>query len=290
MYLDLLLFISTAVHYSLLRLTAKLFHRQASWWRLLTGAALGAPAVLLLALPGARGLVVAAIIAAPLVMLIAAFWPLRLPELLYYWGAFFLAAFAVAGAAAALLNSPPLRHYFATSGGVLLLLGVCCGVECLCTLLRPLSEEKKWQKLWRGELEIAWRGKEKVVPAFVDTGNRLRDPFSGLPVIVVDYRSLEEILPPAIYRHLADERLEPWGALEKLTDPALARCFTVIPCRGVGREREILLGLKPDCVILYEEGRSFRLGSRVYLGLSRRGFGPTADYRALLPPGLLRAG
>lgn len=256
----------------------------------MTGAVLGAPAVLLLPLPEAGGLVTAVIIAAPLIMILAAFWPLRLTELFYYWGAFFIAAFVVAGAAAALLRAAPLRLYFATSGGALLILGTCYGIDRLCTALRPLSEEKKWQQLWRGELEIAWRGREKVVPAFVDTGNRLRDPFSRLPVIVVDYRSLEEILPPALYRHLADEELEPWSALEKLTDPALARSFTLIPCQGVGRESEILLGLKPDRVILHEGGRSFCLSSGVFLGLSRRGFGPAAEYRALLPPGLLRAG
>ena len=127
------------------------------------------------------------------------------------------------------------------------------------------------------------------MPAFLDTGNRLQDPFSSLPVIVIDYRSLEGLLPPSLFRHLADEEAEPWSALEKLSDPALACCFTLIPCRGVGRGSEILLGLKPDDVVLLE-GTELSLGSGSFLGLTRRGFGPAADYQALLPPSLLRAG
>ena len=104
-------------------------------------------------------------------------------------------------------------------------------IYLLFVLLRPFLEDKKWQKLWRMELLVAWQGKEKIVPAFLDTGNRLRDPFSSLPVIVIDYRSLEGLLPPPVYRCLADGRAEPWSALEQLSDPALARCFTLIPCR-----------------------------------------------------------
>ncbi|MFY9257771.1 MAG: sigma-E processing peptidase SpoIIGA [Dethiobacteria bacterium] len=290
MYLDLLFFISVVMHYFLLLFTAKLFHRKMSRGRLLAGASLGALAVLLLPYPHPTGLTVTVILLAPLLMVSAAFWPLRFPEILFYGGAFFLVAFTVAGAITALLNYTPLRLFFASPRGSLLLFGTCTALYLLFVLLRPFFEEKKWQKLWRVELQVAWQGKKKIVPAFLDTGNRLQDPFSSLPVIVIDYRSLEGLLPPSLFRHLADEEAEPWSALEKLSDPALACCFTLIPCRGVGRGSEILLGLKPDDVVLLEGGRSYSLGSGVFLGLTRRGFGPAADYQALLPPSLLRAG
>lgn len=290
MYLDLLLFSSVAVHYSLLLFTARLFHRQTSPGRLLAGAALGAAAVLLLPLPPSPGLAAGAILAAPLFMVLAAFWPLRLPEIIFCWGALFLAAFTVAGAVTALLNLAPLRCLLATAGGSLLCCGTGAALDLLFRLLRPFLQERGWQRLWRVELQVAWRGQEKIVPSFLDTGNRLRDPFTGHPVIVIDYRSLEGLLPPALFRALADERCAPWTALESLPDAALARSFTLIPCRGVGQHRELLLGLKPDNVVLRGGGQCRALGSGVYLGLTRRGFGPAAEYRALLPPGLLHGG
>lgn len=51
MYLDLLFFLNLVVHYFLLLFTAKLFHRKVGFGRLLAGAALGVPAVLLVIFP-----------------------------------------------------------------------------------------------------------------------------------------------------------------------------------------------------------------------------------------------
>ena len=117
MYLDLLFFISVVMHYFLLLFTAKLFHRKMSRGRLLAGASLGALAVLLLPYPHPTGLTVTVILLAPLLMVSAAFWPLRFPEILFYGGAFFLVAFTVAGAITALLNYTPLRLFFCLAAG-----------------------------------------------------------------------------------------------------------------------------------------------------------------------------
>ena len=290
MYLDLLFFLNLLVHYFLLLFTAKLFQREARFWRLLAGAALGALSVLVLPFPHSPALLALLIPAAPLLMLIAAFGPLRLPELLYFWGAFFLASFILAGALSALLSFSAPRRLFASSSGALLIAGACIVLYLLLGLLRPFAEDKKWQKLWGIELQVTWRGRETVVPAFLDTGNRLHEPFSGRPVIVIDYRSLEGLLPELLYRRLSEAEAEPWSALEQLADPALARCFALIPCRGIDSGSELLLGFKPDEVAFLDKGRRRRLGAGVFLALTRRGFGPAAEYRALLPPGLLRAG
>src|SRR5690554_6902465 len=104
MYLDLLFFLNMVVHYFLLLFTAKLFHRKVGFGRLLAGAALGAPAVLLALFPHPTWLTAAVILGAPLLMILTAFRPLRLMETFYFWGAFFLASFTVAGALTALLN------------------------------------------------------------------------------------------------------------------------------------------------------------------------------------------
>ncbi len=290
MYLDLLFFLNLLVHYFLLLFTARLFQREAGFWRLLAGAALGSLSVLILPFPHSPLLPALFIPAAPLLMVIIAFRPLRLPELLYFWGAFFMASFILAGALSALLSFSALRCFFASPCGILLIPGVCILLYLLFGLLRPFAEDKKWQKLWRIELQVTWRGRETAVPAFLDTGNRLREPFSGRPVIVIDYRSLEGLLPASLFRRLAEEEAEPWSAVEQLADPALLRSFALIPCRGIDSSSGLLLGFKPDEVAFFENGRKRQLDAGVFLALTRRGFGPAAEYRALLPPGLLRAG
>lgn len=288
MYLDLLIFLCLVINYFLLLFTAKIFRRNPGFWRLLGGAALGAPAVLVLMLPPNPVLAVTATLVAPAAMVVAVFWPLRWLEIFLLSGAFFLCAFMTGGAVLALTAGP--GKALTPSRGAALILGVCLLLYLLLGLLRPYLEERKWQKVWQMKLQVSWQGKEKTISAFLDTGNRLRDPFSQVPVIVTNYRSLEGLLPQVVYRRLSDPSLEPWTALQDLKDITLARCFTLVPFRGIGPRHEILLGFKPDAVVISRGDESWPAGSQVVLGLTRRSFGPVAGYQALLPPELVRAG
>lgn len=47
-------------------------------------------------------------------------------------------------------------------------------------------------------LEIHWRGKQVRIPAFRDSGNQLRDPIRGLPVIIVPFALLRPLMPPGV--------------------------------------------------------------------------------------------
>lgn len=173
--------------------------------------------------------------------------------------------------------------------GVGVLVLSCLLLYLILAFLRPFVEEKRWQHNLKAIVKISWGGKEKELTAMIDTGNRLRDPFGRRPVIVADFRGLKDVLPPEVYQSLADSALQPWDVLERLPDPALALFFTVLPFRSVGGGDDILLGFRPDDVSVISEGRCRSLGTEVVLGLYRRGFGPAAEYSALLPPDLVKA-
>ncbi len=291
MYFDLLLFLNLLVNYLLLLITARLLRRRPGLWRLLAGAAVGAAAVGVLLLPGLPWVIPSAVILVPAVMVPVVFWPLHRTELPLIWGAFFLVSFTAGGVVVALTQLLELQR----SGlegwrglGVLVL--ACLFLYLSLGLLRPYVEERRWQHSLKALVRVSWDGKVAELPALVDTGNRLREPFGQRPVIVVDFHSLEEVLPREIYRSLSDPALQPWEALERLADPSLARSFTLIPARGVRGEETMLLGLRPDAVAVDLGGRTRTLDTRVILGLHRHGFGPVAEYRALLPPEIMAAG
>lgn len=292
MYFDLLILLNLLVNYLLLLLTARLLRRRPGFWRLLAGAAAGAAAMGVLLLPGLPWLIPSAIIFTPAVMVPVVFRPLRRAELPLIWGAFFLVSFTAGGVVVAASQLLELqRDGMAGWRGVGVLVPACLFLYLALGLLRPYVEERRWQSTLKAMVQISWDGKEAVLPAMVDTGNRLREPFGQRPVIVVDYRSLEEMLPGEIYRSLADPALQSWEALERLAESSLARFFTLVPARGVGGKEEMLLGLRPDAVAVSFAGRNTRsLDARVVLGLHRHGFGPVAEYRALLPPELLETG
>ncbi len=290
MYLDLLFLLNLTINYFLLLFTAKLFRRLPGFWRLAAGAILGALAVLLLKLPHYPALTMTATLLLPITMVAAVFWPLRWLELFLLWGAFFLVSFMTGGAVFALAMLKYPGDLVRPPQGIALLLGVCLGLYLLLGLLRPYLEERRWQNIWKAELLVTWQGREKKLSAYLDTGNRLREPLSQRPVIVTHFRSLEGMIPSSIFHHLSDPALEPWMALQDLEDLSLARCFSLVPFSGVGARGGMLLGFKPDTVIISRGNRQWQLGSHVILGLTGRGFGPVAEYQALLPPELMQAG
>ncbi|HOB87918.1 MAG TPA: sigma-E processing peptidase SpoIIGA, partial [Bacillota bacterium] len=210
MYLDLLLILNLLLNYFLLLITAKIFRHRPGLLRLAGGALLGAPAVLAALWPLHYLLTLAVLLLAPLAMVMAAFWPVRRLELLLLWGGFFLVSFMTGGAALAAgqLFTPVAKP--AVMGDALLLAAACLLLYLLLGCLQPYMEEKKWLRLWELELTISWRDRRKTVTAFLDTGNRLRDPVGKRPVIIVDFRSLEGLLPDPLYRRLADPEADLW--------------------------------------------------------------------------------
>lgn len=287
MYLDLLIFLCALVNYFFLLVTSKLFRRRSVLGRLIAAAVAGALPGFLVIFPPNPALNMIAIIAAPLIMIVIAFWPLRLLEVFLLSVSFFMIAFMTGGALLALTaGGDILLHSYQ---GVAALFGVCLLFYLLFSMLRPYHEERKWQRVWQMVLVVSWRGQKKAVPAYLDTGNRLRDPLSRLPVIVIDFRSLEGLLPQPVYRSLADPSGQPWLAVRQIEDYRVARSFTLLPYRGIGSGREILLGLIPDAVFVSKGEQRWELNSSVVLGLTRRGFGPVSEYRALLPPEVVGA-
>lgn len=97
----------------------------------------------------------------------------------------------------------------------------------------------------RVEVDIA--GTRIVLEGLIDTGNLLRDPMSGRPVICADESSLASILPSAAWDR---DR----GGLEpSRLPPSLARRLRIIPTRTATGEG-LLYGLLPDRVSLDKGG------------------------------------
>lgn len=90
-------------------------------------------------------------------------------------------------------------------------------------------------------ITIVHREKTVQLTALVDTGNTLRDPISGLPVLVADAAAAWELL-----RLSKRELLHPVEAL------AAGGCsgLRLIPYNAVGQERGMLLGLRVEHLVI----------------------------------------
>jgi stage II sporulation protein GA (sporulation sigma-E factor processing peptidase) len=117
-------------------------------------------------------------------------------------------------------------------------------------------------------------GKAAALKGLVDTGNRLREPFSGLPVAVCEARAFAGVLP--------DKHIEAAlrGEIVADTPPPLR----MVPYANVGGTG-VLPAFKPDMLLIETPGETLKAGE-VYIGLSREKIGDER-YDCLLSPELM---
>lgn len=127
-------------------------------------------------------------------------------------------------------------------------------------------------------LTVEHGGKTLTLRGLVDTGNLLRDPVGGRPVICVSRRRLEGMLSPALSACLQ-------GDVPADLPPEEAAILRVIPAVTAAGET-LLYGFRPHSVTLSAEGRRGERVSRVDVILAAADGLTEAD--ALVPAELLR--
>ena len=280
--------------YLLLWATAAVTRTPANRRRLLAGTAVGTGYFLLYVLAEARlipyyGLLrwVPVIVLVSAGMLLAAFGRLTPRRLVTVAAHFYGIGFGAAGAGMAtafLFGSPAapdaLAGFLAASGVILLIAELGWGVV----------QQRIWQQLYQMPLEVRFGEHVCRLPALVDTGNRLREPLSGMPVVVVEGEALHHILPehlrPAVAAMETGD-LEPVSRL--LASERWSSRFRVIPFASIGREHGLLIGFRPDEVRVVVDGRAVPVGPCI-LGLCRGRLDPEGAYRALIHPELVHPG
>ena len=129
------------------------------------------------------------------------------------------------------------------------------------------------------QLEISLGGRSISVTGMVDTGNDLRDPVSGLPVVVVDWDSLKHIMPQEVSHFF----LSAWDMVStRLTESEIGKRLRLIPYTNVSGHRQILPAFKPDA--LYLTGKHGRFQKSALVGVAGKPLSPRGLYQAPAAP------
>lgn len=207
----------------------------------------------------------------------AVYWPLPAGRLLPALGAYYFLAVIGAGTAYAAYNLgargwiPPL-----VSTAVIL---------AAAELGWGVVQRWVWDRVVYLPLEIELLGRRARVTALLDTGNRLVDPLTGQPVIVLGPELGEVLLPPEAAAVVAAVADNPLDAANLLIDTPLASRLRLIPYSTLGTDNGLLLAFRADAVRLVPheplEGASL-------VAFHRQPLDPAGAYQALVHPALLR--
>lgn len=144
-----------------------------------------------------------------------------------------------------------------------------------------ISKNKMTKKDMLCQTKIKLEGKEITLNTMLDTGNMLKEPISGTPVIVVEKTSLYELIPKEILEH-TEEILG--GDFEKIPEEIKNKYiskFKMIPFSSLGKQNGMLLGIKAEKIeVLNENYENDK--KDVIIGIYNKSLTKRGEYNALI--------
>lgn len=303
-YLDLMFAANLLIDGALLWLTGWMIRHKLRLRRLLLGALAGASYVLMMFVPELSFLYTFLVkFALSLVMLLITFGYPGLQGFTRAVGAFYVINFTAAGGILGL-------HYllqssgdiwngllFTSSGGIAhrLKIGFWFVLAALAVVLAGfkavyasrIRRDRLMSYIGTVEVEIA--GVTVTCQGLLDTGNRLSDPLTRTPVMVMEAELWEDHLPAAWKGRLSKDGAD--RLLLETDGPAFAWQDRVrlVPYRGINRASAFMLALKPDKVTV-TMGEAVYRSERALIGLDGGTLSGEGAYRAVIHPDLARTG
>ena len=130
-------------------------------------------------------------------------------------------------------------------------------------------------------IKIKINGIELETIAMIDSGNILKEPITGTPVIVVESTLLEEALPREILNNL--EKIiggDFEGVKEDIKKEYLTR-LKLIPYSSLGKQNGMLVGIKPEYIEIENEEQIKKI-ENVIIGIYNKSLTKKGEYRALV--------
>lgn len=286
-YIDVLFAVNLILNYFMLLTVSRVLHRGDKRLRLLLGAAVGAVYALFIFLPEMGFLYSAGLKVLLSVGIVLAAFRFSGPKaLLRLVLMFYLVSFLFGGLifACYLFFTPPgllVRNgvvYLDVSPVALILLSGACYVllTLLSRLVRRHEADFYGVSLTVGEHTAAF-------PALLDTGNTLRDPLSGVPVLVAEYQAVRPLLPRRLWDVFEKGAFDP---LPDLAGTGWENRLRLVPYAGVGGGKGLLPAFRPDLLAITAKKETVKTND-VLIAVCGGRLSSDGRYRALLTPLLL---
>jgi stage II sporulation protein GA (sporulation sigma-E factor processing peptidase) len=294
-YLDAVWFLNLCFDGLLLMLTAVILKRKMIFWRILAGAFIGSLIVIFMFTPFSE------VVAHPITKIIfsvsmvyIAFGYKRFRFFLQGLLCFYFSAFIVGGGLIGLHYFINTNIFLSEQGFLTVSSGLGDPVSWIFVIIGfPLIwffahkriediEIKKIQYDQIVQVSIEIEGKLLQLRGLVDSGNQLYDPITKTPVMVLDMKKADHMLPPSLIEaaknldHLSFEQIE-WE-----------NRIRIIPYRGVGLSHQFLLAIKPDKIMI-NTGTENIQANKALIALNTDSLSSDDEYDCLLHPKMIAA-
>lgn len=298
-YLDIVILENIVINYLILLVTARFSKNKASNLRLLLGSLSGvAYLVIMILMPEMKiYTTVLSKFLLSLAMLAVTFNFRKLSAFVKTLAIFYAVTFLFAGAGFALMFFN--RDWGVIRNGVLvtpmsflnttwseLLLALAVALIILRVVWDVIQSRLIKEKLLV-RVSITFDKKAIELSALVDTGNSLHDPLTNMPVVVVEFSAIKDLLPDDI-RGIFEKDTE--NDLNTVT--AAISCsdwfsrFRLIPFTSLGKENGMLIGFRPDYIEIGNDNEKKDIRD-VIVGIYNKALSRNEQYRALMNPELI---
>ncbi len=280
-YVDVLIAINIFVNYFLLLASSGFLHIKTKKYRLLIGALIGGFASIIIFLGSLHPLILLAFKIVLCFFIVVSAFGFKSVRMLFRTCLVFIAvSFAFAGIMMLIFTTFNPNGMYYKNGVVYfdisaMILCICCVIAYFAITAIEHFTSKRVLKKEIYPLYIKSGSNEVLLQAFVDSGNKLCDPFTNKRVIVCELSSLFGILPKDVLQRLSDPSIPDF---EKTLGTVWEHKFKLIPYKAVGKDG-FLLAFSPELIYIEKENEKITLDSLI--GISKQALSD-GEYNALL--------
>ena len=228
-----------------------------------------------------------------LFIVVLAFTPTYLREFAKITGVFYIVSFIFGGAAFGIFyfinglsltfNGISFIEHFPVKT---LLLSLAVAYVCVKYCWDYIQYRIKRERIITA-ITISFNNQKAELDALIDTGNSLSEPLTNTPVIVVEYSAIKYLLPEEIRIVFDENKQDDLGAVSSAmsTSEWLPR-FRVIPFKSLGRDHGMLLGFKPDEMLINDNDQTLNI-KNIVIAIYNKKLSRDGEYFALVHPDIM---
>ncbi len=296
-YIDVLFFVNFLINYILLWTTGKVAKIRYSYIRIIIGASLGALYAVIMFFPAFK--IYYTVLAKLLfsMLLVAVTYNMeKVKGFIKVLSIFYLVSFSFGGAALGLFYFTDAGRSLGAylSNGVLyfnlpwktLMISVLISYIVVMAVWHLLRSRINRENLYV-PLSIMFDKKSVCLNALLDTGNSLYDPISKLPVIIVEFMAVKDLLPEEIQKLFIDSGENDLSIIYGvISNSRWISRFRLIPFSSLGSPNGMLIGFKPDEIGIVEDDEKKDIND-IIVGIYNNRLSKNQEYRALLHPEII---